>query len=242
MMSASSTWLRRATSNAVSAACLLLLLLGAWQLAATDNAHEGIWVRLTILAILGGFVALGWMRPARVGYTAPQVMLLLGAAGMVAGLALDERTGGFRALASLCQAGSAGFVRTLRLHIELLPATHVGMVVGGLATVPLLRGLRRGCRRQFCARLAQNLACSVWMIAGMSAGALGFLNLAARAGGRNPTAMLGGMFAGMVWGMVASVGIYRLWFGIQDARALRLADLSVVKPLDSQVSASPFAD
>lgn len=28
--------------------------------------------------------------------------------------------------------------------------------------------------------------------------------------------MLGGLFAGMVWGMVASVGLYRLFFVIRD--------------------------
>jgi len=157
-------------------------------------------------------VALGWLRSPRVAITAPQIMLLLGAVGMVAGLAYDERSGGFTALVSLCQAGRGDFFGTMRLHWQLLPAMHLGMIAGGLATVPLLRTLRRGCRRQFCARLVQNLACSAWMIVGMSAGVLGFSELANWAGGRSPTAMLGGMFAGMVWGMVASVALYRLWF------------------------------
>jgi len=153
--------------------------------------------------------------------TAPQIMLLLGAAGMVAGLTYDEHSGAFTALVSLCQAGNEDFLGTLQLHWRLLPAMHLGMIAGGLATVPLLRTLRRGCRRQFCARLAQNLACSAWMIAGMSAGVLGFLQLATWAGGRSPIAMLGGMFAGMVWGMVASVALYRLWFALIAPRLVR---------------------
>jgi len=221
MIPAPSPGWSRATSSAISAACLLVLLAGAWRLAAVGDRHEALWVQLTVAAILGGYVALGWLRSARVGLTAPQVMLLLGAAGMVGGLAFDEHTGGFTALVSLCQAGTGDFVGTMRLHWQLLPATHLGMIVGGLATVPLLRSLRRGCRRQFCARLVQNLACSGWMIVGMGAGAFAFIELAAWAGARSATAMLGGMFAGMVWGMVVSVGIYRLWFGLTEARPSR---------------------
>ncbi|HEX4596148.1 MAG TPA: hypothetical protein VH278_00020, partial [Burkholderiaceae bacterium] len=127
--------------------------------------------------------------------------------------------GGFDALASLCLAGSGDFLGTLRLHWQQLPVMHLGMIVGGLATVPLLRVFRFGCRRQFCARLVQNLACSAWMVVGMTAGTLFFLNLAGWAGGRSPAAMLGGMFGGMVWGMVASVAVYRQWFRMTDQRS-----------------------
>ena len=137
---------------------------------------------------------------------------------MVGGLAYDARAGGFAALASVCLAGAGDFLATLRLHWQQLPAMHLGMIAGGLATVPLLRILRKGCRRQFCARLAQNLACSAWMVAGMTAGTLAFMRLAAWAGGRSSAAMLGGMFSGMVWGMVASVSIYRLWFWSSEIR------------------------
>jgi hypothetical protein len=38
--------------------------------------------------------------------------------------------------------------------------------------------------------------------------------LASQVGARSPAWMFGGMFAGMVWGMVASVGLYRLSFRI----------------------------
>ena len=144
--------------------------------------------------------------------TAPQVMLLLGALGMVAGLWLDARAGGFSVLASLCLADPGDIFGTLRLHWQQLPAMHLGMTAGGLATVPLMRSLRRHCRQQFCAKLVQNLACSAWMIVGMAVGTIAFMQLAAWSGGRGSAAMLGGMFSGMVWGMVASVAMYRLWF------------------------------
>jgi len=214
--------LGRAASSAVAAAALLVLLGCAWRVCGASNTSDGLWLELTIGFIAGGYVALGWLRPARVGITAPQTMLLLGAAGMVAGLGWDCRTGGLNALLSVCQPGTGDFVRAVRLHWHLLPATHIGMVAGGLATVPLLRSLRQGCRRQFCARLVQNLACSVWMILGMSAGSLGFLDLAVRFAGHGAPAMLGGMFAGMVWGMVGSVCVYRLWFAALAARKLHL--------------------
>jgi hypothetical protein len=74
--------------------------------------------------------------------------------------------------------------------------------------LPLMPRLRRGCRRQLCAQLGQNLLCSGWMVVGMAAGSLVFLELAGWAGAvREPAAVLAGMFAGMVWGMVASVAL-----------------------------------
>ncbi|HXW65999.1 MAG TPA: hypothetical protein VEK74_13010 [Burkholderiaceae bacterium] len=221
MMRTATTLWSRAASGTLAAASLLALLAWVWRLAIVSDRHDTFWIELTIVATIGGVVALGWLRSPRVAMTAPQIMLLLGAAGMVAGLTYDEHSGGFTALVSLCQAGKEDFLGTLQLHWRLLPAMHLGMIAGGLATVPLLRTLRRGCRRQFCARLVQNLACSAWMIAGMSAGVLGFLQLATWAGGRSPTAMLGGMFAGMVWGMVASVALYRLWFALIAPRLVR---------------------
>jgi hypothetical protein len=201
-----------AASTALAACALLALIACAWLFTTTGESHDLGWAELTLAVTLAGLAALGWLRSARVGLTAPQVMLLLGAAGMVGGLAVDARAGGFAALATLCLAGSGNFLATLRLHWQQLPVMHVGMIAGGLATVPLLRAVRPACRRQFCARLVQNLACSGWMVAGMTAGTIVFVNLAARAGGRSPAAMLGGMFGGMVWGMVVSVAVYRLWF------------------------------
>jgi hypothetical protein len=201
-----------AASTSLAAVGLLALMGCAWLFTATLNARDLVWVELTVVSTVAGLVALGWLRSTRVGLTAPQVMLMLGAAGMVGGLAWDSQAGGFDTLATLCLASSGDLLATLRLHWQQLPMMHLGMIAGGLATVPLLRALRPTCRRQFCARLVQNLACSAWMVAGMSVGTIVFMHLAAEAGGRSAGAMLGGMFGGMVWGMVVSVSVYRLWF------------------------------
>jgi hypothetical protein len=189
----------------------------SWQLTGAGlGARQLAWLMLTVLSILSGAAALGWLRPARVGFTAPQLMLLLGACGMVGGLWLDARHGSFAALAALCLSESANLGDTLALHWRQLPLMHAGMVIGGLATVPLLRRLRQGCRRQFCARLAQNLACSGWMIVGMAVGTVAFMHVTGERGDRGAAAMLGGMFGGMVWGMVASVALYRLWIRVSE--------------------------
>jgi hypothetical protein len=208
-----------ASPTARSTAGLLLLAALAWQAVAAADARTLPWIALTALAIVAGCIALGWLRPASVSITAPQAMLLLGTLGMVAGLAIDAHEGGFRTLVALCSARDGDFLTTLRLHWRWLPAMHLGMIGGGLATVVLLRTLRRNCRRQLCARLAQNFACSLWMAAGMSAGTMLFAGLAGRLAARNAASMLGGMFAGMVWGMVASVLLYRLWFRTADRKS-----------------------
>jgi hypothetical protein len=207
-----------ATSNVLAVSSLLLLIAWGWQLASVSDENATAWAGVTVASIICGFAALGWLRSARVGITAPQAMLLLGALGMVGGLWIDARAGGISVLASLCLADPGDLFGTLRLHWQQLPAMHLGMIAGGLATVPLMRSLRRHCRQQFCARLVQNLACSAWMVAGMAVGTLAFIQLAAWAGGRGSAAMLGGMFSGMVWGMVVSVAMYRLWFWLQRFR------------------------
>lgn len=206
------------TSSVLAVSALLLLLAWSWQLATIGGEGATAWAGVTAVSIICGFGALGWLRPARIGMTAPQVMLLLGALGMVGGLWLDARAGGFTTLAALCLADSGDFFATLRMHWQQLPAMHLGMTAGGLATVPLMRSLRRHCRQQFCARLVQNLACSAWMIVGMAVGTIAFMQLAAWSGGRGSAAMLGGMFGGMVWGMVASVAMYRFWFWLNEPR------------------------
>jgi len=165
------------------------------------------WASLGIALILAGLALLARLRPARGALTAPQWMLLLGALGMVGGLALDARDGGLTTLAALC-SGPSDLAGMLRLHLTQLPLAHLGMVAGGLVVVPLMPRIRRGCRRQLCAQLGQNLLCSTWMVVGMAAGTLLFLELAGWAGAvREPVAVLAGMFAGMVWGMVASVAL-----------------------------------
>ena len=165
------------------------------------------WAALGVLLVLAGLLALSRLRPARGGLTSPQWMLLLGAIGMGGGLALDAWVGGLETVAALC-AGPSDFGAMLALHLSQLPLAHAGMVAGGLVVVPLMPRLRRGCRRQLCAQLGQNLLCSGWMVVGMAAGSLVFLQLAGWSGAvREPAAVLAGMAAGMVWGMVASVSL-----------------------------------
>lgn len=193
---------------------LAILLALAWgcQALGYSQPADSVWMLSTGGAVLLGTAALGWLRPQRVGFTAPQAMLVLGAAGMLLGLAVDSRTTELAALASLCAQTDRSLWAMLKLHWTLLPWMHVGMWVGGFAAIPLLRTVRPHCRRQFCARVAQNIACSVWMTVGMAAGVLVFEYVIAVIGQRSAASMLGGMFAGMVWGMVASVALYRLYF------------------------------
>lgn len=199
-----------------------LVVLGAawwWQLAALRETNELVWLAVTAVSVLTGFVALGWLRPARVGITAPQAMMLLGTLGMLGGLALDVQRAGLETIASMCAASAPDFLAVARLHLEWLPAMHVGMVAGGLGALVWLRRVRPGCRRQFCARFLQNIACSGWMIVGMVAGVVLYYRLAAWFGSMGVSAMLGGMIGGMVWGMVVSVSIYRIFIGLRDARS-----------------------
>ena len=166
-------------------------------------------------AVLLGAAALGWMRASRVGLTAPQAMLLLGAIGMTLGLAVDVHSTPPETLTGICTQADGNLWRLLQLHAALLPWMHAGMWAGGLAAVPLLRAIRPACRGQFCAGMVQNLACSAWMTIGMSAGALLWASLAAPPGARDPAAMPAAMFGGMVWGMVASVMLYRVWLRLR---------------------------
>jgi hypothetical protein len=163
------------------------------------------WAALGVVLILAGLLALARLRPSRGGLTSPQWMLLLGAVGMLAGMAVDAWAGGLETLSALC-AGPSDLGAMVLLHLTQLPLAHAGMVAGGLLVLPLMPRLRRGCRRQLCAQLGQNLVCSAWMVVGMAAGSILFLELAGWAQAvREPAAVLAGMFAGMVWGMVASV-------------------------------------
>ena len=208
--------LRRHTMAA--SAAVVLGLAWWWQLAALQQPRELIWLGVTAFSVLTGFVALGWLRPARVGITAPQAMMLLGTVGMLGGLAFDVQRAGLEAIASMCAASGPDFLAVARLHLEWLPAMHAGMVAGGLGALAWLRRVRPGCKRQFCARFAQNIACSAWMMIGMVAGVILYYRLAAWFGSAGVPAMLGGMIGGMVWGMVVSVTLYRVALGLLDAR------------------------
>jgi len=141
--------------------------------------------------------------------------VLLGAIGMLLGLMVDAHARPLGLLASLCSLADRNLWLMLQLHWELLPWMHAGMWVGGLAAIPLLCAIRPTFRRQYCVRLAKNVACSACMTVGMSAGVLLSEYLASQSGARSPAAMLGGMFGGMVWGMVASVALYWLYFRVR---------------------------
>jgi hypothetical protein len=198
------------------------LLVLAWicQSLGYSQPVDSLQMLSTGGAVLLGAVALGWLRPPRVGLTAPQAMLLLGAIGMLLGLMVDSHATELRLLASLCGTADRNLWPMVQLHWALLPWMHVGMWAGGFAAIPLLRSIRPTCRRQYCVHLAQNVACSAWMTVGMSAGVLLSEYLASRSGVRSPASMLGGMFSGMVWGMVASVALYRLYFRVRPMVAL----------------------
>jgi hypothetical protein len=201
-----------------ASAAVVLGLAWWWQIAALQQPRELIWLGVTAFSVLTGFAALGWLRPARVGITAPQAMMLLGTVGMLGGLAFDVQRAGLAAIASMCASSGPDFFAVARLHLEWLPAMHAGMVAGGLGALVWLRRVRPGCKRQFCARFAQNIACSAWMMIGMVAGVILYYRLAAWFGSAGVPAMLGGMIGGMVWGMVVSVTLYRVALGLADAR------------------------
>lgn len=186
---------------------------------ATDLAVLG-W---TVAGVAGAFVALDWVRPPRQGVSPPHVMLALGCAGMLLGLLFDLRQAGAAQLGAVCaQAGSLGLIDALELHLRFLPGMHVGMLAGGLLAIPTLRRLRPRCRRYLCSLYAQNLLCSGWMVLGMTWGGLWFARMPLSAGATLP-GMQGGMFVGMAWGMVASVGLYRAFFAWRNPRAGRAA-------------------
>jgi hypothetical protein len=96
---------------------------------------------------------------------------------------------------------------------------HLGMLAGGLLAIPSLRVLRPHCGRYLCSLFAQNVMCSAWMLIGMTLGALWLVRVQTLSTGSTVAGMLGGMFVGMTWGMVVSVGLYRLFFQLRQRRA-----------------------
>ena len=194
----------------------LFLVVLAWSCQSIVYSQPGDALQMvrTGGAVLLGAAALDWLRPPRLGLTSPQAMLLLGAIGMVLGLMVDSHAMRLELLAGLCGLAGRNLWSMVQWHWALLPWMHIGMWVGGLTAIPVLRAIRPTCRKQYCVRLAQNVACSAWMTVGMSTGALVFEYLASSAAVRSPSSMLGGMFSGMVWGMVVSVALYRVYFRV----------------------------
>ena len=202
-------------------ALLLMIVATAYWLVGTSLARID-WgtLILTWALVIAGCFALIAIRPQRAGLSPPHVMLTLGFGGMLLGLAWDVANAGVVALEDLCASTEAlSYTDALRAHLTFLPGMHTGMITGGLLAIPGLRLLRPDCGRYLCALFAQNLMCSGWMLAGMTAGAL-LLSRFSAGDGYGLTEMLGGMFAGMTCGMVISVGLYRGYFLLRDARAM----------------------
>jgi hypothetical protein len=144
-------------------------------------------------------------------------MLSLGFGGMLIGLLYDVHNASPDRLQSLCaQSSSMSFLDSMYLHIEFLPGMHAGMLAGGLLAIPSLRLLRPHCGRYLCSLFAQNLMCSSWMLVGMTTGALWLSRWQFSGGTSTLPGMLGGMFVGMTWGMVASVALYRGFFTLRN--------------------------
>ena len=215
-------WLAKSIGSAAFTPALLLSLLGVtlWSLGATASGEArqlNFSVVISLIAVAFGCLALAWIRPQRAGLSPPHIMLSLGFGGMFLGLLYDVVNAGPERLQSLCsQSASLGFFEGLQIHWEFLPGMHIGMLAGGLLAIPSLRLLRPHCGRYLCALFAQNLMCSSWMILGMTSGALWLSRWQVVGGISTLSGMLGGMFVGMTWGMVASVALYRGFFTLRN--------------------------
>lgn len=219
-------WVRSIGSAGITPT--LLLCLVALTLWSTDR-HSALvgadsrWlsIALSLFAVAAGCLALSWVRPQRAGLSPPHVMLSLGFGGMLLGFAVDWYGAGLAQLESLCsQSAPLTLWQSLMLHMQYLPGMHLGMLAGGMLAIPGLRMLRAHCGRYLCSLFLQNLMCSGWMLLGMTAGAVWLVRLQLALGSASITAMLGGMFVGMTWGMVLSVALYRsyfLWRGKRSA-------------------------
>lgn len=195
---------------------LLAIVAGALWVTGKAGDDRAWLLGTALVGVASGCLALTLLRPQRAGLSPPNVMLGLGIGGMVLGLAIDVWHTPLPLISALCAGSSSrSFVGAMLFHAQLLPAMHALMVAGGLAAIPTLRRLRPECRR-LCSMLTQNALCSTWMLVGMTAGATVFSQSATAVAGASLDRMLGGMFAGMVWGMVISVSAYRLFFIARD--------------------------
>ena len=201
---------------------LLVSFLGftLWSLGAVGSdaaVRQNPMTVISLMAVVLGCLALSWIRPQRAGLSPPHVMLSLGFGGMFLGLLYDVLHAGPERLQSLCsQSETLGFFDSLEIHLAFLPGMHTGMLAGGLLAIPSLRFLRPHCGRYLCSLFAQNLMCSTWMMVGMTAGALWLSRWQVLGGASTLPGMLGGMFVGMTWGMVASVALYRVFFKLRN--------------------------
>jgi hypothetical protein len=211
--------LRKHTNILVTLGLVLIVALTLALVCLTVS--ESIWSMqwLALLGIFLGCYALSWLRPQRLGLSPPHVMLSLGFAGMLLGLALDTFITPLIIIAKICTSSkSLSLLDSLTLHVKLMPFMHAGMFLGGVLAIPSLRYLRPQCRK-LCSMVAQNMLCAGWMLLGMTVGAIVFTQLLQQndSGYFSLSLMLAGMFSGMVWGMVISVFLYRQYFILRDA-------------------------
>jgi len=218
-------WIARSIGSASITPALLVLLVGLtllWigQVDRMLPGVQGTLIGTAVLLVGLGCAALAAVRPQRAGLSPPHVMLSLGFGGMLLGLLWDVLDGGADRLASLCsQSATLNLYDSFWLHVAYLPGMHLGMLAGGLLAIPSLRVLRPHCGRYLCSLFAQNVMCSAWMLIGMTLGALWLVRVQTLSTGSTVAGMLGGMFVGMTWGMVVSVGLYRLFFQLRQRQA-----------------------
>ena len=207
--------LKNKANNLATLALLVCVALSLLQVRSAGSG-DSILLLLTLAGVLSGCSALTWLRPQRVGLSPPNVMLSLGIGGMLLGLYWDTTRVPIATLDSLCVSSSPlNLADSMMFHAGLFPGMHAMMVVGGVAAIPTLRLLRPECRR-LCSMVTQNILCSTWMLIGMTFGSSVFVQSIGSINGMSVDRMLGGMFTGMVWGMVVSVGLYRSFFVARD--------------------------
>lgn len=142
-------------------------------------------------------------------------MFVFGTLGMLAGLAMDARGAGLALIAMHCRAAdSPGFLDALYLHWNGLPAMHIGMVLAALGAAPLSWLMTARSHVALCVAFLRHAVCLGWMLAGMTVGSIACEWLATQLVGADSlngsaTAMLGGMFLGMAWGMAAHWVLHR---------------------------------
>lgn len=220
--------IKNTSNNLATLALLVCVSLSLIQVRGAGTTGASLLLP-TLAGVISGCAALAWLRPQRVGLSPPNVMLSLGISGMLLGLFWDTTRVPLAVLETLCVANSpADLLDSMIFHANLFPGMHALMVVGGISAIPTLRRLRPECRR-LCSMLTQNILCSSWMLVGMTLGSTLFVQSIRSMNGIAVDKMLGGMFAGMVWGMVVSVALYRLFFVVRDRAELKALILPTIK-------------
>ncbi len=92
---------------------------------------------------------------------------------------------------------------------------HIGMVVAALGAAPLSRLATSCSRGSLCVEFVRHAICLGWMLVGMTFGSVvcewsATQLIGAEGFNASATAMLGGMFLGMIWGMAAHWALHRV--------------------------------